>query len=152
MSFLENIGIPGLNNLVKCKSQACIPELQSSDLSDAPPCKRPLLIHPTNMQTEVDCDKYSCSRIPDVKLSHQQFSLTPLSHSRPTERNFSNIDEKEDYHNNRSPETISKYSPFKPPLQRVDFKERDQMFSSLSRRSEAFKNVNHVSTLYFTQS
>ena len=121
--------------------------MQSSDLSDAPPCKRPLLVNPTNMQTDVDCDNYSCSRIQDLKLSHQPFSLNPPSHIRPTERSIgsSNIDEKEEYHNNnRSSETISKYSSFKPTLQRGDLNDRDQVFSSLSRRSEAFKNVNHV--------
>ena len=121
--------------------------MQSTDLSDAPPCKRPLLIHPKNMQTEVDCDKYSYSRIQDFKLSHQQFAMTPPSHMLPAERNIgsSTMDEKEDYYNNRSSETISKYSSFKPPLQRDHLKDRDQMFSSLSRRTEAFKNVNHVS-------
>ena len=122
--------------------------MQPSELSDSPPCKRPLLIHPTNMRPDVDCDKYSC-RIPEFKLSPQQFPLTTQSHILPTERTFgrSNIDEKDEYHSSKSFEPISKYGSLKQFMQRGDLKNRDQIFSSLNRRSEAFKNINHVSKL-----
>ena len=109
--------------------------MEPVELQDAPPCKRPLLVHPPNVQGP-DCDKYSF-RVPNLG-SPQHISLPPPfellpNHGSPTsrlieEKNFPGL-----------PDFLSR-------CKNADLNEKDDATPSSSpQRSEAFKKINQVS-------
>ena len=85
----------GLEDIVSFKNRPLVLDKQVLDPSDAPPCKRPLLDHSTNIKADVDCDKYSF-RSTNLKLPSEQLSLSLPPDILPTENNkASNINESE---------------------------------------------------------
>ena len=137
-----------MSTLAKCKGQACTSEIESSDLQDTPPCKRPLLIHPTNIHGSLDCDKYSCNMSNCNTTSPEHFSLTSPFHIFQPERNYTtSLTDREEFR--RSSNILSKCNNVRTSLQPNDRKDSTHMSPSFNRRSETFKNINHVSNIFF---
>ena len=133
-----------LNAVVKCKSQDFVTGMPSSDLSDPPPCKRPLLLQPTTMHPNLECDKYAC-KASNLELPQERFSLRNF-HLQKEQNNSINIDDQKEIF--RSSEAFSKYNTVKSSLKVSDTRDDNPGRPAVGQRSESFKNINHVCILF----
>ena len=113
------------------------------DTSDPPPCKRPLLEHPSNTETSIDCDKYSF-RPTTLRLPSEPLSLSLPPNTLPTENlAITNIKEKDKVENTIN-EVMFKTAHDKLLSQKDDMKEYESAYPSSNRKIDVFKSINHV--------
>ena len=116
------------------------------DISDPPPCKRPLLEHPSNIETNIDCDKYSF-RPTNLRLPSEPLSLSLPPNILPTENlTITNIKEKDNVENTIN-EIMFKNSNNKLLSQKDGMNEYEPNYPSSDRKIDVFKSINHVSII-----
>ena len=116
------------------------------DTSDPPPCKRPLLEHPSNIESNIDCDKYSF-RPTNLRLPSEPLSLSLPPNFLPTENlTITNINEKDKVDNTIN-EVMFKNGNNKQLSQNDGMKEYEPAYPSSNRKIDVFKSINHVSII-----
>ena len=121
------------------------------DTSDPPPSKRPLLEHPSNIETNVDHDKYSF-RPTNLRLPSEPLSLSLPPNILPSENvKITNINEKDKIDDTIN-EVIFKNGNNKLLSQKDGMNEYEPVYPSTNRKIDVFKSINHVSIIIVSNS